>query len=496
TPRDHIHLARDVSIPEINADDAWNLLDSLDRNITGEGLLIADLDSGIDWNHPDLWFADGGEYNWYEIIVDGAPTNGTDFIDLNNDTIRQPGERLYYLDFDNSGIFDTAMEWIWADNVSQNAEPDIGEPFFVVNDTNDNGQLDVGEKLIMLSTPKTKYIVEGDGTPSRNIQVWDRSVNLTTSTHDDPDGHGTAVAGILLGGQIGHRKYVGVAPDSELMMIKVLGQSYDWLTIEEGLTWAYNHGADVILIEIGSWTYHYLDGSSASESLIDTIVANGVPVIAPSGNLGGKDKHALFSTSPDTPNYVDFHIPGMEPDIQDVYITVLSVNDTDFGTCNFSIIINFQSWTGPPVFTIYLHPGVGYYNWFLEPSVAFGGNTLWVESFISTSSRSTRMLGIHIYSTTSPLPLTVIGAPPFHQINVTSPSATTFHAYISDASSAWSGGAIWLSDISDNYEITWPSTADQALSVASYRTRDLVSPSTIGDIANFSSRGPRIDEVL
>ncbi len=494
TPRDHIHLTRDVSIPEINADDAWNLLDSLDRNITGEGLLIADLDSGIDWKHPDFWFADGGEYDWLD-DGDSLPTNGTDAIDLDDSGLATSDEVMYYLDYDTDGIFDTANEWIWADSVLQNAEPDIGEPFFVVNDTNDNGQLDVDEKLIMLSTPKTKYIVEGDGTPSRDIQVWDRSVNLTTSTHDDTDGHGTAVAGILLGGQLGHRKMVGVAPNSELMMIKVIGGSNDWLTIEEGLTWAYNHGADVILIEIGSWTYHYLDGSSASESLIDTIVANGVPVIAPSGNLGGKDKHALFSTNPDTPYYVDFHIPSMEPHIEDVYITVLSVNDTDFSTCNFSIIMNLQSWTGPPVFTIHLHPGIGYCNSFLEPTVSFGGNNLSVESFISTSSRLTRMLGIHINSTTSPLPTTVVAAPPYHQINVTSPSTTTFHSYISDASNSWSGGAIWLSDISDNYEITWPSTADQALSVASYRTRDLVSPETIGDIASFSSRGPRVDEV-
>ncbi|MEE8182147.1 MAG: hypothetical protein V3T87_02420, partial [Candidatus Thorarchaeota archaeon] len=178
TPRDHIHLARDVSIPEINADDAWNLLDTLDRNITGEGLLIADLDSGVDWNHPDLWFADGGEYDWLDDL-DGFPTNGTDAIDLDDSGLATSDEVMYYLDYDGDVIFDTANEWIWAESIIQNSDPDIGEPFFVVNDTNDNGQLDVGEKLIMLSTPKTKYIVEGDGTPSRDIQVWERGVNLT-----------------------------------------------------------------------------------------------------------------------------------------------------------------------------------------------------------------------------------------------------------------------------------------------------------------------------
>ncbi|MHA1484012.1 MAG: hypothetical protein ACTSPR_01690, partial [Candidatus Thorarchaeota archaeon] len=188
TPRDHIHPARDVSIPEINADDAWNILDSLDRNITGEGLLIADLDSGVDWKHPDLWFADGGEYDWLDDL-DGLPTNGTDAIDLDDSGLATSDEVMYYLDYDTDGVFDTTMEWVWADSVIHNAEPDIGEPFFVVNDTNDNGQLDVGEKLIMLSTPKTKYIVEGDGTPSRNIQVWGRS-NFSISGHNDPDGHG------------------------------------------------------------------------------------------------------------------------------------------------------------------------------------------------------------------------------------------------------------------------------------------------------------------
>ena len=504
TPIDHLHPTRDLSIPEINADDVWNVLDGMGRNITGEGILIADLDSGIDWLHPDFWFADGGEYYWYEIIVDGAPTNGTDFIDLNNDTIRQADEWLYYLDYNNNGIFDTATEWIWADNVSPNAKLDIGEPFFVVNDTNDNGQLDLGEKLTMLFTPKTKYIVEMDGTPLRNLQIWERGVNLNASTHKDVDGHGTAVSGILLGGQLGfNRKWVGVAPDAELMMIKVLGQQNTYLTIEEGLTWASNNGADVILIEIGSWTYHYLDGSSTTESFINTIVSNGIPVIAPSGNLGGKEKHTLFHAGADTAYYVDFSIPTPDGewlfyDVEQVYITVLSVNDTDFSTCNFSLVFDMTSYAMPPL-TQYLHPGVGEFNWFPEPPIpGLAEPNFVVRSFISTSSKGTSMMAIHIYS--GPLPTTgVVG--PWHQLNVTAPQDTAFHGYISDDQTSWTGGCLWKSDISDNYEITWPSTADEALSVASYRTRNLVQsgwgpPDVVDDIAGFSSRGPRIDEVL
>jgi len=295
-----LETPRDLSIPEINADDVWSTLDDLSRNITGRDILIADLDSGVDWRHPDLWFADGGQYTWFDHAANGQLDNGTDGIDLNPDGIIMPDEALYVLDLDRNGIFNVRFEWAWLDNVTQNGSPDIGEPFFVVNDTSGDGFLDLGEPLVMLGTPKTKYIFEMDGNPSPSLQLWERGVNLTSSTHKDDSpyggGHGTAVAGILLGGQLGFRDYVGVAPDAELMLIRVIGDQFTWISIEAGLAIANNTGADVILTEIGSWTYQYLDGSSLAEEIIDDLVADGIPVISPSGNLGGKDKHAMINT--------------------------------------------------------------------------------------------------------------------------------------------------------------------------------------------------------
>ena len=495
---------RDLSIPEINADDVWLMLDDLSRNLTGQDILIADLDSGVDWRHPDLWFADGGTFDYVNSTMTGF-VNGTDAVDINGDMALSPNETLYALDLDRNGVFNVRTEWVWVDNVTINGFPDVGEPFFVVNDTSGNGLLDGDEDLIMLGTPKTKYIFEKDGSSTPSIQHWDRGVNLTKSTHTDDSafggGHGTAVAGILLGGQLSYRDYVGVAPDAELLMIRVLGDPYTWLTIEEGLTVANNTGADVILTEIGSWTWHYLDGSSLAEQMIDTLVADGIPVISPSGNLGGKDKHALRQTTPGVSSQVDFTIPwpgspgegqyiSSEPDT--VYITVLSRNATDFSTCNFSVVMDRTFWSMPPL-TVYLHPGIGQYNLFFErfnPNAVFN-----VSSFISTSSRGTQMLGIKINGS---LPLT--SAVPWHQVNITTPQDMTFHYYISDTESSWTGGCIWKSHVSNDYEITWPSTADSALSVASYRTRTLVQsgwgpPDANGDIAGFSSIGPRIDDV-
>jgi len=496
TSAEHLESPRDVSIPEIDADYVQNQLDTIGKPLTGEGLLIADLDSGVDWTHPDLWFADGPSYNWTD-DGDEILENITDYIDLNGDHASTSDEMVTFIDMDQDGTFNASLDWIWTESVNLNGIPDIGEPFFVVNDTNQNDALDVNETVIRLSTPKTRYIVEKiTGT----LTVWERSQNFTICTHEDTDGHGTAVSGILLGGQLGHRKYVGVAPGAELMMIKVLGQPGSYLTVQEGLLWAYNYGAGVILVEIGSWTYQFLDGSSSTEVLIDWIVAQGIPVIAPSGNLGGKDKHALFNTIADSQYSVDFSIPppGGPPaegeyiveDIETVYITILSINDTDFQSCNFSVTL----WLAGPIQTVYLHPGIGMWNWFVEPMIIWVGGGILVESFTSISNSSTSMLAIRISGT---LPQTVVA--PWYSVDVTSPLPTTFHAYISDDKSSWTGGAIWKTDVSDDYEITWPSTATQAISVASYRTRDLLhsiwnGPDTLYDIAGFSSRGPRIDE--
>ncbi|TFH08493.1 MAG: hypothetical protein E4H14_06365 [Candidatus Thorarchaeota archaeon] len=488
TTAEFLQSPRDISNPEINADDVWDAFDDYGRNVTGEGILIADLDSGVDWRHPDLWFADGGTFTYVNSTASGF-VNGTDAVDLNGDHAVTPNETLYCLDLSRDGVFNVATEWLWVDNVSQNAFPDIGEPFFVVNDTSGNGLLDGFESLVMLGTPKTRYIVEMDGTPSPSLQVWARDVNLTSSTHMDTmangGGHGTAVAGILLGGQLGYRDWVGVAPSAELMMIRVIGDQFTTLSIEAGLAYANATGADVILTEIGSWTYHYLDGSSLVEDMINQLVANGIPVISPSGNLGSSDKHCMFTTAADTAYQVDFMVPPVggeiTSDINNVYITVLSVDPTDFQTCNFSLIMDRSSFPLPTI-TVYLQPGIGYGNF----AISLGPSNFVVESFISSSARGTSMLAIWIHGV-----IPTITIPPFHKLNVTSSSPTIFHGYISDDQSSWSGGCIWTSDVSNNYQITWPSTADSAISVASYNTRY----GTVGDLATYSSRGPRIDGI-
>jgi hypothetical protein len=163
TNTDHLHTTRDVSIPEIDADTIWGKLDKMGMNITGEGILIADLDSGVDWWHPDLWFADGGEFDWLDVNVNGT-FEYTDAVDKDSSGTPTSDEMIGYIDTDQDGTFNASTDWVWND-LNQNTIVELGEPIYVVDDANGNDVLDVGEKLVLLQTPKTKYIIEGDPDP-------------------------------------------------------------------------------------------------------------------------------------------------------------------------------------------------------------------------------------------------------------------------------------------------------------------------------------------
>ncbi|RLF45533.1 MAG: hypothetical protein DRN09_01640 [Thermoplasmata archaeon] len=66
----------DHSVPLINADDVWKLRDSLGRNVTGRGVTIAIVDTGVDYNHPDLKDSYLGGYDFYDNDDEPLDENG------------------------------------------------------------------------------------------------------------------------------------------------------------------------------------------------------------------------------------------------------------------------------------------------------------------------------------------------------------------------------------------------------------------------------------
>ena len=70
----------------------------------------------------------------------------------------------------------------------------------------------------------------------------DRGTDLI-STDDDTNGHGTSVCGVINGGTIGMRKYVGIAPDAELLVADRYDNDY---TVY--MPWAAANGAESLVL--------------------------------------------------------------------------------------------------------------------------------------------------------------------------------------------------------------------------------------------------------
>ncbi len=130
-------------------------------------------------------------------------------------------------------------------------------------------------------------------------------------TANDDQGHGTHVAGIaaaMANGVYG----VGVAPDCTILPVKVLdangdGDSYE---IAVGIQWAADHGADVINLSLGSYSFSQVEadavayaqakdvvvvGASGNDSLKYVTYPAGLPGVIAVGATNSSDVASFFS---------------------------------------------------------------------------------------------------------------------------------------------------------------------------------------------------------
>jgi subtilisin family serine protease len=113
---------------------------------------------------------------------------------------------------------------------------------------------------------------------------------------DDKEGHGTHVAGTAMGtggNPGGGPKYIGVAPDADLVDVKVFN---DWspTTSSEnvmlGIEWCIDnkgtYDIDILSLSIGELIVGDDDGSGSEAQLLDRAVDNGLVVVVAAGNEG------------------------------------------------------------------------------------------------------------------------------------------------------------------------------------------------------------------
>ncbi|MBN1291484.1 MAG: S8 family serine peptidase [Candidatus Latescibacteria bacterium] len=464
----------DVSNPQVQARNVWDFKIH-DSTVDGTGVIIANIDTGIDIYHPGFFKPDGGTYNWLDTNNNGIFDPGTDSVDLNNNGMKDNNETLNFYDAyfrdpldlmpRTKGIYDTDIDWLFNDennNGSREYGPDygftetdpaFGELVFITNDTNKNGLLDPNETLTALGTSRIIAIIDEKG-------IHHRGQNLFTNTGDITN-HGTGSSGIV-GGQTPGRRLTGMAPGVEFICINQLE-----VEVEENVLIARELGADICMYEFVSWIFQFLDGSSNLETFISDLHTDNFPQFTASGNLAGpaRKKHALVPLQPRSKEIVDFYIPDIS--INNIYLSIIWPSKYFLPVITLNLdATNSLTITGDET----------YYN--------FGD--IEVISGKEISPKGMVRMDVVISSEKS-----FFGDMSIVIENKNRTNAQNIDLYIRDDVTDWMNGVQFQNFVTDDGTVCSPATAENDITVGAYDPRGTRNEK--GAINDFSSWGKTTD---
>ncbi|KXK04982.1 MAG: S8 family serine peptidase [Ignavibacteriaceae bacterium] len=455
--------------------------------LTGKGVVVGDVDSGVDVFHPMFFFADGGKYEWIDVESDGKFTQGIDGIDFNGNNVIDANEQLRILKMrdetwgmlgPSSASFTIDKDFLYLDangngyrdygpkSGFKESDPTYGELLFIAIDENDNKRLDVQETLIALKTSKIRAVREKDGNIRR------RGIDLI-ETEPDSVSHGTGVAGIVMGGHYGVQRIHGIAPDAEMVFANI---KYEYTprfvrNFPDLINFLIDEEVNVILIEDGEWGWEFMDGSTMEEQMLNEYVRNGKVVIGGAGNLAGANMHLKDTLKSGEKKSYSITCPEMsEGKINDGVFTSFIWTDKD----NF---ISFQIETPDGNKTPLLTKGseiieTGKYNIIYSRDVSQKGTVMFRFGFSRSDSGS------------------VEGNWTF---DVTSEKVQTINGYVVDVSQSWAGNSHWNEYTTDETTVTFPCTGDSVIAVGAYTVNFPFSfDEEINDLSYYSGRGYNI----
>jgi subtilisin family serine protease len=466
-----------------------------DRNgnpLTGKGVVIGDVDSGIDVFHPMFFFADGGEFTWIDVNGDGKLTTGEDGVDKNSDKNISADEVIRYIEIsDNtwgmlsslgaeSKKYNPEFDFLYLDVNSNKkrdfgtkagfteSDPSLGEQLFISIDENKNGRIEAGEKLVALKTSKIRAVRQRDGVIRR------RGIDLI-QTEEDKNGHGTGVAGLIIGGHYGVQKIHGLAPDAEMVFSSI---QYDYTprfvrNFPELISFLKDEKVNILLFEDGEWMWEFMDGSSVEEEMVNQMARDGVTVIGGSGNMSGANMvliDTLLAGKPETYTVSCSGKPEEEVKRNDgVYFSFL------WRTPENNIRFTVETPDGKTSEEISSGSDfikVGQYNLFYSREVSPKGTVM--MRFGASTQDSDIVRGKF-------------------KIRLTSDKDENVRAYVVDVTQSWAGNARWINhpNITDVSNVCFPSTADSIIAVGAY-VYNMGWGDKVGDLASYSSKGYNI----
>lgn len=253
------HPVVDVSVPATGAGEAWTLSGPSSQPLTGHGVLVAVVDTGADWSHPDLRNADGTTRILHLLdqtcsVTDYAPcvTTGT--------------------------VSTAGREW---------AASDI------------NGWLTAGQLPGEVVDTETGARLPDDTFPGVTCDVAAGC------------GHGTHVTSVAAGTGHSHtsRTFRGVAPDAALLIVR---SDLESASIMRAWSWIIEKakalGRPAVIVNAFGFDYGPHDGTDSVEQELDRLSGPGVIFVVAAGNAGAAGKHASGTVAADTPSKFAFQL--------------------------------------------------------------------------------------------------------------------------------------------------------------------------------------------
>lgn len=458
----------------------------------GENQTIGLIDQDFDLCNPGFFEADAGVWAWNDVNGNNVLDPGVDDIDIGfgsetlswlDVAVHVPDGfvgtdvvNLIQMSFDRK--FQPAIDWLFLDRNRNgvrdcgaaagfsDSDPALGEPVFVLDDLNGDGVGSLNEHLFQLGTSRVRSLRRGS-------YEFFRGRNLAVAAAHDAERtfHGTAMANLVGIGPDVPKRHVGAAWMADLVLVAA-DNEFEAYT---GALWAEKQGIGVLLIGLTRWALEPLDGSSPLELLVDQLSDSDVVVVAPTGNLGRGNRHAIVEVG----NGDLICVPIVEnAAVTERYLTVTWL-DSLF---NPSFLIRFSDADGD-----FVVPPNG-------SAITIEEAGMTITGLLATTEKSTHIFTIVAASVERFQDKAEKFSVCIHGSGSTQTSVT--HWVIADnAGAGANAGSMfppewWNGDTT----LTSPATADTVVAVGAIGGRFVHPDGSIpGQLRPFSGRGPRID---